>query len=62
MTIFAFRQDEQGGDCSDVDVWVCASLEVEDVIESIMGKFSPECSFPVMLMKFCVACLCNMVP
>lgn len=41
VTLLAFGQDEQGGDCTDVDVWVCASLEEEDVIESIMGEILP---------------------
>ena len=41
LTLLAFKQDEQGGDCSDVDIWVCVSPDEEDIIESVIGEIIP---------------------
>lgn len=41
LTLLAFKQDEQDGDCSDVDVWVCVSPDEEDIIESVIGEVIP---------------------
>lgn len=41
LTILAFKQDEQGGDCSNVDIWVCVSPDEEDIIESTIGEILP---------------------
>ncbi len=41
LTILAFRLDEEGKDCSAVDIWVCASPDEEDVIETVIGEVIP---------------------
>lgn len=41
LTLLAFRLDEQGRDSSAVDIWVCASPDEEDVIESAIGEVIP---------------------
>jgi hypothetical protein len=42
LTLLAFRLDEQGGDCKTVNIWVCASPDEEDVIETAIGEVIPE--------------------
>lgn len=41
LTLLAFKQDEQGGDCSSVDIWVCLNPDEEDIIESTIGEVIP---------------------
>jgi hypothetical protein len=41
LALLAFRLDEQGGDCSEVDIWVCVSPDEEDIIETAIGEIIP---------------------
>ena len=41
LTILAFKQNEQGGDCLAVDIWVCINPEEENIIESATGEIIP---------------------
>ncbi|MEF7218319.1 type II restriction endonuclease [Escherichia coli] len=41
LTLLAFRLNEQGVDCSAVDIWVCVSPDEEDIIESAIGEVIP---------------------
>ncbi|HID4131207.1 TPA: type II restriction endonuclease [Pluralibacter gergoviae] len=41
LTLLAFRLNEQGGDCKIVNIWVCASPDEEDVIETAIGEVIP---------------------
>lgn len=41
LTILAFRLDEQTRDSLSVDIWVCATTDEEDVIESAIGEIVP---------------------
>nr|QJS03207.1 Type-2 restriction enzyme EcoRII [Escherichia coli] len=41
LTLLAFKLDEQGGDCKEVNIWVCASTDEEDVIETAIGEVIP---------------------
>ncbi|MDP1250028.1 EcoRII N-terminal effector-binding domain-containing protein, partial [Klebsiella pneumoniae] len=41
LTLLAFKLDEQGGDCKEVYIWVCASTDEEDVIETAIGEVIP---------------------
>lgn len=41
LTILAFKLDEQRGDCSSVEIWVCVSPDEEDIIESAIGEIIP---------------------
>ncbi|WP_304621814.1 type II restriction endonuclease [Pantoea sp. M_9] len=41
LTLLAFRLNEQGIDSPDVDIWVCANPDEEDLIESTIGEVIP---------------------
>ncbi|MDS7721629.1 type II restriction endonuclease [Pantoea ananatis] len=41
LTLLAFRLDEQGGNSTAVDIWVCVSPDEEDVIETAIGEVIP---------------------
>ncbi|WP_272887965.1 EcoRII N-terminal effector-binding domain-containing protein, partial [Cronobacter sakazakii] len=41
LTILAFELDEQRGDCSSVQIWVCVSPDEENIIESAIGEIIP---------------------
>ncbi|HAV1789925.1 TPA: restriction endonuclease [Enterobacter hormaechei subsp. xiangfangensis] len=41
LALLAFRIDEPGHDCSEVDIWVCISPDEEDIIESAIGEIIP---------------------
>lgn len=41
LTILAFKHVIPGGDCSAIDIWVCASPEEEDIIEAAIGEIIP---------------------
>lgn len=41
LTLLAFRLDEQRQDSPAVDIWVCASPDEEDIIETAIGEIVP---------------------
>ncbi|SAE95704.1 Type-2 restriction enzyme EcoRII [Enterobacter hormaechei] len=41
LTLLAFKQDEQGGDSSEVNIWVCVNPDEENIIESVIGEVIP---------------------
>ena len=41
ITLLAFKQGEQGCDCTNVDIWVCINPDEEDIIESAIGEVLP---------------------
>ncbi len=42
LTLLAFKQDEQGGDSSEVNIWVCVNPDEENIIESVIGEVIPQ--------------------
>lgn len=41
LALFAFKTSAQGCNCTELEVWVCDSVEDEDLIESMCGEILP---------------------
>lgn len=41
LTLLAFRLEQNGNDCKEVNIWVCTCTDEEDIIETAIGEILP---------------------